>query len=146
MRKWRLMAVAVCVWFGLAACELDASSNGELDGYWHLEQIDTLATGGTNDLSGELLFWAVQGKILTLSNQKIGYIPVVMRFNRNGDRLVLSEPQLYDRDKGNQPLTDTDVLKVYGIHELTMDWKVEQLTGSTMILSSNLVKIRLKKF
>jgi hypothetical protein len=30
----------------LSSCEVETSQNGDLDGFWHLEQVDTLATGG----------------------------------------------------------------------------------------------------
>ena len=33
--------------FTLSSCEIETSQNGDLDGFWHLEQVDTLATGGT---------------------------------------------------------------------------------------------------
>lgn len=29
----------------LSSCEVETSQNGDLDGFWHLEQVDTLATG-----------------------------------------------------------------------------------------------------
>lgn len=29
----------------LNSCEVDSSDNGDLDGFWHLESVDTLATG-----------------------------------------------------------------------------------------------------
>ena len=29
----------------LGGCSIEMSDNGELDGYWHLERVDTLSTG-----------------------------------------------------------------------------------------------------
>ena len=30
----------------LSSCEVETSQNGDLDGFWHLEEVGTLATGG----------------------------------------------------------------------------------------------------
>lgn len=146
MKKWVIACLMVCAGVCITSCELDTYDNGNLDGYWHLEQIDTLATGGIKDVSNERLFWAIQAKLLMLYNQDLGYNQLVLKFSYNGDRLVLSEPHLYNRETGDEPQTDTSLLAPYGIHALTLDWKVEKLTGSEMILSSNLLRIRLKKF
>ncbi len=47
-----------------AACSVETSDNGKLDGMWHLTQIDTLATGGTNDKSNEKIYWMFQFNLL----------------------------------------------------------------------------------
>ena len=41
-----LCIVPVLLLMSLTSCEIETSENGDLDGYWHLEQVDTLATGG----------------------------------------------------------------------------------------------------
>ena len=40
----------------LNSCEVDSSDNGDLDGFWHLESVDTLATGGRCDYSNQRVF------------------------------------------------------------------------------------------
>ena len=35
---------------GVASCELERDHNGDLAGYWHLERVDTLQTGGVKDM------------------------------------------------------------------------------------------------
>ena len=45
-----------------SACTIEMSDNGDLDGYWHLEQVDTLATGGKLNLSKERVFWGLHHK------------------------------------------------------------------------------------
>jgi hypothetical protein len=41
----------------LSSCEVETSQNGDLDGFWHLEQVDTLATGGTCNFADKRVFW-----------------------------------------------------------------------------------------
>ncbi len=49
----------------LASCNVETSDNGPLDGFWHLERVDTLATGGTTDYSSGYVFWGVQKDLST---------------------------------------------------------------------------------
>ena len=34
----------------VAACEIHTSENGDLDGYWQLHKVDTLANGSSCDM------------------------------------------------------------------------------------------------
>ena len=43
------MAAALAA--GMQSCEIETSHNGDLDGFWHLTGVDTLATGGKRDLA-----------------------------------------------------------------------------------------------
>ena len=42
MRKWFIIQGFLSLIF-LYGCELETTDNGDLDGYWHLEQVDSLA-------------------------------------------------------------------------------------------------------
>ena len=53
-----------------SACTIETSDNGDLDGYWHLEQVDTLATGGKLNLSKERVFWGVQHKLISCEHHR----------------------------------------------------------------------------
>ena len=74
----------------LNSCEVDSSDNGDLDGFWHLESIDTLATGGICDYSNQRVFWGVQHKLLTVNNYKGESFN--FRFSQTSDSLILSSP------------------------------------------------------
>ena len=39
----------------LVSCELETSGNKQLDGYWQMSQVDTLATGGITDTREALI-------------------------------------------------------------------------------------------
>ena len=49
----KYIAIATLALGTLTACEIESHDNGKIDGFWHLEHIDTLATGGTLDVSNE---------------------------------------------------------------------------------------------
>ena len=67
----------------LVSCNVETSDNGPLDGFWHLERIDTLATGGTTDYSSGYVFWGVQMDLIYIkdsSNSSVG--AYYLRFNQ----------------------------------------------------------------
>lgn len=142
------LTAAVVTAFTLTSCTLETSDNGKLDGYWHLEQVDTLATGGVCDLSDHLVFWAVQAKMLALMdrgdfNNVSGYI---LRFSHEGGRLRLYNPYLNDRLNGDVRVDNPAVLAPFGVNALEEDFLVEQLSGSKMRLSNRQLRLHFRKF
>ena len=63
MRKI-IYILALCTF--LVSCELETSGNKELDGYWQMNQVDTLSTGGVADTREALIYWGVQVRKGTL--------------------------------------------------------------------------------
>lgn len=42
-----MVAFVAISMFAFSSCELESSDNGKLDGFWHLESIDSLENGKT---------------------------------------------------------------------------------------------------
>lgn len=133
----------------LSSCTLEHSDNGDLDGFWHLERIDTIYTGGVNDMSDKKVFWAVEYKLLKLQG---GGRSCLLRFRQTADSLVLSSPH---SDGGHQqeygsggdiPLEDASVLKPYGIQHLEEHFLKEAMKSSRMILRTDSFRLYFKKF
>ena len=75
------VSLLICVLM-LTACTLETSHNGALDGYWKLSSIDTLSTGGINDLTDASIFWSVQKNLLTVrDNNDVAEKEYVFSFN-----------------------------------------------------------------
>lgn len=136
-----LLMLAVCT-----SCELETSTNGALDGYWRLQQVDTLQTTGTADLSAQRLFWAVQGKILMLNDLDYRYPECVMEFEHHDQRLTLHRPLISDRAKGDPVIGDAQILHPYGIRRLDEQFEVERLDGSRMVLRGEQLRLVFTKF
>lgn len=135
----------------LASCELYTSDNGKLDGFWHLERVDTLATGGQKDLSEQRVFWAIEAKLLNVRDSDHDSRGFYFRFNQTADSLILTEPYDYgghdDQEGGGDvPVTDVEVLAPYGINNLEEHYQKESLTGSRMTLKSKTLRLFFKKF
>ena len=56
--KIRYILLLMVALFSLSACEIETHDNGKLDGFWHLEKVDTIATGGVCNMSQQKAFWS----------------------------------------------------------------------------------------
>lgn len=133
--------------FSFASCELETSGNGDLDGFWHLVQVDTLQTGGVKDTSKDLFFWSFQVNLLQFSDRSY-HIPIYMaRFNHENGQLKVTQPCLYNRDEGNEMVTEenVNVISPYGLNALEEIFRVEELSGSRMTLSNGTLRLYFKK-
>lgn len=146
MKRILIFAILPVLLSIFGSCELETSSNGKLDGFWHLESVDTLNTGGHNDLSGQLLFWSFQGKIMGLTDRNSQFRDYVMRFSHQGDSLFLSGAMLSDRTIGDQVVENDSVLQSYAVNSLEERFKVTQLSNEKMILDNGRFQLFLRKF
>ncbi len=149
MAKPIVFLVAVFMALCLVSCDLETSDNGKLDGFWHLERIDTLATGGSLDTSGDKVFWAIQVRLLQLQG---GSGSFYFRFKQDSDSLTIFSPYTNEGHEetlgegGNKPVSDPTLLRDYGIDALETHYKKEALDGSRMILRSRRLRLIFRKF
>ena len=141
--------------FGMCPCEMETTDNGDLDGFWHLESVDTLSTGGTCSYKERKVFWGVQHKLIAIRNfapnaASNGYY---VRFNQTGDSLIISSPyanhwhQDYGDDGGDVPVTEINAeLRELGMNNLEEHFKKERLSGSKMVLSNKEYRLSFTKF
>ena len=133
----------------LVSCELETSGNKELDGYWQMNQVDTLSTGGVADTREALIYWGVQGKLLQIRFSENGkYLGegFMFRFNREDDFLTLSSPILHHLYKTDEPVKDVEVLKPYGIFNLEQVFTIEELNDKRMVLTNDVLRLRFRKY
>ncbi len=149
MAKPIVFLSAVFMSLCLMSCDLETSDNGKLDGFWHLERIDTLATGGSLDMSNDKVFWSFQVRLLWLQG---GSSSFYLRFNQEGDSLTIYSPYTNEGheetlgDGGNKPVSDPSVLRDYGMDALETHYKKEALDGSRMTLRSRRLRLMFRKF
>ena len=91
------------------------------------------------------VYWAVQGAILEVRNVET-YEKIMFRYNRENGILSLYDARYNNRDIGDEQITDVTILQPYGINKLEEFFAVEALSGSTMILRSDMLKLYFKKF
>jgi hypothetical protein len=128
-----------------SSCDLETSNNGDLDGYWHLERVDTLSTLGSSDLSQEKLFWAFQKDLLQLRGDEQEFY---LRFNHHDNHLDLSDPHLKDREKDDPAISSSTMYLIlpYGINAEQEYFQVVTLNSDDMVLRNQDLQLWFRKF
>ena len=125
----------------MTACHMESSDNGHLDGFWHLVRVDTLSTDtlsivGTSDLSQDYFFWAFQFQLLSVRNTQKSPEEYFLRFQRQGDELVLSHPFQYVLQGKDAPVENIDLLRPFGINDQEERFRIVHLSSRRMTLKS----------
>jgi hypothetical protein len=137
----------------LTACDFETSNNGDLDGYWQLKQVDTLATGGSADMRTSGLFWSVQVNLLETRDNKNANINIYWRFEKTGDRLRIWNPIANNRAISDSIVKDPATCAGYYIQATPMaDGNLEsvllinKLNSDDMVLSNNSYRLHFRKY
>ena len=153
MKKAIYTAIGATIIAAMTSCTIETSDNGNFDGFWHLEQVDTLATGNTLDMSGKRVFWGVQYKLISVYDiDKEGTFGYYLRFTQTRDKIVIKSPyknnwhQDNGDDGGDHPIDDPTLLAPYGINNLEEEFVKEKLNGGQMILRSKTLRLKFKRF
>ena len=73
----------------LTSCDgFEISKNGELDGMWHLVQVDSVKVNCLpKDYTHESIYWSVQDNLLSVEDKQDKHLFLYLRFKREGDTL-----------------------------------------------------------
>ena len=143
MRKWFIIQGFLSLIF-LYGCDLETTNNGDLDGYWHLEQVDSLLSQRSVDYGQNKIFWSVQFELLQLSNLEDNTI--IYKLVYDNRQLTLANPCMFDRADGDTLVTNVEVLRPYGVNPLQESFKVVNLESRKMILESPVLRLHFKKY
>lgn len=130
----------------VASCDdVHTYNNGELEGYWRLDKVDTLATGGVKDLSNNLLFWSIQSKILQVTDHEGKYATTNMIQEQDGNTLHIHDPYTHGWHE-DELVTDPERLRPYGINATNEDFVIEMVNGGDMVLRSETLRLNFVKY
>ena len=145
-----MVAFVAISMFAFSSCELESSDNGKLDGFWHLESIDSLENGKTVDMSKLHVFWGIEYKLIAATQYDNNTEPMFFRFEQTSDSLKITQTFInhgHQDNGGDIPLTEvTNDLRYYGINNIPEGFAKEALSGSKMILRSKTLRLKFKKF
>jgi len=145
MYKSILIAAATLL---LAACDIETSGNGNLDGYWHAVSADTLATQGRADLSQKRLFWAIQNHLVVMTdydNQAPNLVAHFSYDDKHGS-LTIYDFHYYDRMNGDPDITDSTQLYMWYIDSDSTTLTVEHLSQNSLTLATKDFRVKFEKF
>ena len=133
----------------MVSCELETSGNKELDGYWQMNQVDTLATDGVADTREALVFWGIQNKLLQIRFPDSGNFlgeGLFFRFNRDGNNLTLYSPVLHHLYETDEPIEDVEILKPFGIFNLEEVFYLEVLNDDYLVVSNDRLRLHFRRY
>ncbi len=144
MMQRLIFALLLIPMFLTVSCDIEMSDNGNLDGYWQLASVDTI-DGGSRDMIHSRVFWSVQMNLLQL-NKAVDNTDYLMRFDYKDVNLRVFDPYLSARNTGDEPVTDIDMLRPYGVNSLDEEFEVETLTSSKMVLTSSMLRLYFNRY
>lgn len=137
----KLLTLALAFFIlSLTSCTIDTLDNGDLDGAWHLLRINDKECKYGN------IYWSIQGKLLEATDKSDLTYRFLLRFQHSGNTLQLSEPYIYDREDGDKPLDDLQLLEHVGIADVSKPFSIVTLNGSRMTLQTADDKLEFRKF
>lgn len=135
----------------IVSCETDTiDGDGKIEGFWHMESIESLATDSTvdsvQDMSRKYVFWSFQHNLLELSDKGGEYQQLYCRFKAEDGQLTISE--IYIPTYGKDSLAteaSLPIIKPYGISKLNSTFSYD-IDGGKMTLTGEGVRLRFKRF
>ena len=131
---------------GMTSCDdLEMSHNGKLEGYWHIVEFDTLATGGVCNMSEGTLFWGVQMHLMSFYDSSSKVANLFSHFEKTDSTLRFYDFFRDDRLAGDHRETDISAMRLYGINDLNETFSIEHLSSNSLILKGTRLRIKLQK-
>lgn len=146
----KILFILVAFTSFLVSCDIETSDNGNLDGYWHIVAVDTLANSAHTDMSNQKVYWAFQKNLLQLrgsTDTEKALQEFYLRFSLDKDMLTLSDIHLRDREK-DDPLVDESTMPliyIYGINQMRESFQVLKLNGHEMVIQNETIRISFVK-
>lgn len=143
MRRLFFLFSIVCL-AALSACDIESSGNGDLDGYWRLEQVDSLNGRQGVAYADKQIFWSFQHDLIELSNLHDNSI--IYRLKEENRVLFLEQPCMFDRADGDTRITDLEVLRPYGVNALQEQFRIVSLESEVLVLESPVLRLSFRKY
>ena len=133
----------------LSSCDgFEISNNGDLDGMWHLVQVDSLRVNCLpQDYTNEGIFWSIQDKLMMVEDKQDRYQSLFLRFSREGNVFCTSEPYInHHREKPEEKTEDVSLLKPYGLNKVNETFQIEKINSEELILQSDILSLSFVRY
>ena len=150
MKKLLYLLTLTYIILGFSSCELETSDNGDLDGNWQLLSIDSINTGGINNVKDKQIFYAIQFYLININalNIKNEYITPnsFYHFSQSRDSLILYSADITKDDTYAHKDSFLTGLRPLGINSLEEHFKIETLNSKNMVLKSKELRLNFRRF
>lgn len=128
----------------IMSCTLETSDNGKLDGFWQLQQLDSLPSNVSTNMKEQDIYWSVQRHLLEV--KRIYYYGIFFRFDNVNDSLIIYDPYMDMRDSSDIKLTNDSLFATIGLYSLSDSFAIKTLTSDKMILESKNRRLYFRKY
>lgn len=137
----------IAVALAMASCEIDTAGTGGLYANWQLQCVDTIATGGSCDMSRSSIYWAFESDVMQIRKQTIADgIKLLFSFKHAGDSIVVTNA-LYAHQKDSlSAVEDKSALAPFGFTDLTENFKIKKNTGSRLVIENEAYRLTFRKY
>lgn len=129
----------------MTACEIHTSDNGDLDGFWQMQQIERL-NNCKQDLLPTPMYWSFECNLMEIRPNNKTQRGIFFHFDHKRDSLRIYDPVSDKRSQGDIVVTDPKDLYIYGVFHLSEGFAVEQLSSETMVLRSDSIRAYFRKY
>lgn len=143
-----LLCIIVSFLLTVTSCDgFKVSNNGDLDGMWHLVNVDSLEQAIDVDYSEQSIFWSFQADLLYVDDKTLHHEPCLLRFDYFIGNLSVFDPYIYNnKDEADEKIYDKIYLLPYGINALEEKFKIEELNRKSLVLRSNTLLLRFRRY
>lgn len=130
----------------IVSCEIHTSDNGDMDNFWMLTDVDTIATGHSTYYRENLTMWSFQGSLVVIRNKAPKYYYYVL--NKKDNMLIMKDPRYSQRTAGDTLLweKDIDVLRPFGINSLADTFIIKKLDSKEMLLEGKSLTLHFERY
>ena len=144
MKKLYLYIIGITLL--LTSCNMVTSDNGALDGLWQGMMKEDLTTGEVTDLRDEQATWSFQGGMIQMNATSIPPSHVIGKFERGDKTLRVYHMALFTHGKGDTPLEDVTMLKVFGFTTLDETFRILELNDDALRVETDNVRLTFRKY
>lgn len=145
IKQLNILLVIFITILGLSSCSIFETDNApeELEGMWNLTEKKT--SDAIIDCRSQRIFWSFQGKLLELDDRNRVNSSILYRYKKEGNKLILENPYRYDRENGDELLTEPSLLLFYGINSLSVTYTIS-INDDKLILNDGQNELHFIKF
>lgn len=124
----------------------EISDNGDLDGMWHLIEVDSLVNDVRVDYLHEGIYWSIQDNLLCAEDKSKRYETCIFHFVHNENTLTIKDPHYDNRVECDPQVEDLQKIAPFGINKIVEEYKVETLTKKHLVIKNQTLKLSFKKY
>ena len=131
----------------MASCEIETAGTGGLYANWQLQSVDTIATGGSCDMSRSNIYWAFESDVMQIRKQtSADGMKLLFSFTHAGDSIMVTNALYAHLKDSLSAVEDKSALAPFGFTDLTEKFKIQKNTGGRLVIENSAYRMTFRKY